>query len=276
VCLNVVAVAVAGAAVAAGAPGSAAKAPRYTLAATQSCLTRLPDAVSGLPPTTPPVPPALFVYALARDDVSTSDGVGPRPRAHKQLGAWYGDGGYEGVILSFFKSAADARASLKTVAWLYGGKVVRNVVITWDQESAPRRSVRTTVFGCLRSHVAGEPSTKRPPPAATLATFAGGWGGHTRWLSITSTGGGREGANDGCCRRVYELTFRITSVTGTLTRATAVYRVTSFKRYAGGVRKLHRGDVGKLVLRDGIVTNSLTDDFFCSGPAWGATGACGA
>jgi len=60
------------------APGNAAQAPLYTLAATQSCLTRLPNSIVGLPPARPPVPPALFVYALARDDVSTS-GVGHRP-----------------------------------------------------------------------------------------------------------------------------------------------------------------------------------------------------
>jgi hypothetical protein len=72
------------------------------------------------------------------------------------------------------------------------------------------------------------------------------------------------------------LTLRISAVTGSLTRATAVYRVETFRRYEPGVRKLHPGDVGKLVLKHGIVTNTLTDDFFCSGPAWGATGACGA
>ena len=75
--------------------------------------------------------------------------------------------------------------------------------------------------------------------------------------------------------REYELTFQILSVTGTLTRATAVYRVGSFKRYDGG-SELDVGVFGELVLKDGIVTNTLTDDFFCSDPAWGATGACGA
>jgi hypothetical protein len=251
-----------------------AAAPLYTLAATQSCLARLPNGVTGLPPARPPVPPALFVYALAHDDVSTWVGVGPRPRAHRQLGAWYGDGTYQGIILSFFKSVPDARASLKTLAWLYGGKRIRNVVVTWDQKPRPSRSVRNTVFGCLRSKAAGGP--KRPPLPASLATFAGGWGGHTRGLSVTSSGRGSESANDGCCRRVYELTLQILSVSGTLTRATAVYRVTSFRRYDSGVRRLHVGDVGKLLLRNGIVTNALTRDFFCSGPAWGATGACGA
>lgn len=76
--------------------------------------------------------------------------------------------------------------------------------------------------------------------------------------------------------RVYQMTFQILSVSGTLTRAIAVYRVTSFRRYVSGVKGVHLGEVGKLLLRNGIVTNTLTDDFFCSDPAWGATGACGA
>jgi hypothetical protein len=51
--------------------------------------------------------------------------------------------------------------------------------------------------------------------------------------------------------------------------------VVLWKRYVSGVRRLHVGDVGKLTLRDGIVRNTSTEDFFCSDPAWGATGACG-
>ena len=172
-------------------------------------------AVAGLPPAMPPIPPVLFVYALAGDDVSTAEGEGPRPRAHRQLGAWYGKRSYEGIILSFFKRAGEARA------------------------------------------------------------FVGGWGGHDRGLSIKASGRGNEGGNGGCCYRIYQMTFHILSVRGTLTRATALYRVTSFRRYQSGVRKLHVGEIGKLRLRNGIVTNTLTRDFFCSSPAWGATNACG-
>jgi hypothetical protein len=213
------------------------------------------------------------MYELGHYEISIS-GSGPRTPAHKVLGTWYG-GGYQGIILSFFKSVPDARASLKTLTLSYGGKRIRNVVVAWDQESVPTRSVRNTVLGCLGSRSTGAPAAKRPP-RATLATFAGRWGGHTRGLSITSAGRGREEASDGCCYRVYEMTFQILSVKGTLTRATAVYRVASFKRYERWMRKIRVGDLGKLVLKNGIVTNKLTRDFFCSGPAWGATGACGA
>ena len=264
-----------GVALALTAPGAAAHTPLYTLAATQACLTKLPSTIVGLPPASPPVPPSLFVHALAHDDVSTAEGVGPRPRPHKQLGVWDGNGTYEGIILSFFKSVPDARASVKSLASLYGGQRIRNVVVTRDQKPTPSRRLRNTVLGCLRSKAAGAVPSRAPPPAS-LATFAGRWGGHTRALSITSRGRGREDADDGCCTLVYRLRFQILSVSGTLTRATAVYRVTSFKRYERGVRRLHVGDAGKLSLRNGIVTNTLTRDFFCSAPAWGATGACGA
>jgi hypothetical protein len=60
--------------------GAVTQTPVYTRAATQGCLDRLPQAVAGLPPVTPPVPRVLFIYALTRDDMSTA-GLGPRPRA---------------------------------------------------------------------------------------------------------------------------------------------------------------------------------------------------
>jgi hypothetical protein len=254
--------------------GAGAQAPLYTRPATQACLARLPDFVAGLPPASPPVPPVLFVYALARNDISAG-GADPRARAHKQLGVWYGKGSYRGIILSFFKSVPDARASFGTLAWLYGGQRIRNVVATWDQKAKPERSVRKTVSRCLRSGGAGA-VRRRTAPSASFATFAGWWGGHTRGLPVTLRGRGREYVDAGCCTRAYELRFQILSVSGTIVRATAVYRVTSFRRYENGVRKLHVGDVGKLVLRNGIVTNTLTQAFFCSEPAWGATYVCGA
>ena len=118
---------------------------------------------------------------------------------------------------------------------------------------------------CRRGSTAGEPRDVR-----------GSVRGHTRGLAITSSGQGREFADSGCCHREYRLTFQVISVRGALTRASAVYRVTSFRRYERRIKELRVGDVGKLRLRNGIVTNTLTDDFFCSDPAWGATGACGA
>ncbi|MGH2976903.1 MAG: hypothetical protein ACRDKC_00805 [Gaiellaceae bacterium] len=174
--------------------------------------------------------------------------------------------------LSFFRSVPDARASFKNLADTYGGERIRNVVATWDQQRKAR-GLRNRVFGCLRPN--GPPVSRRRAPRAGLATFAGRWGGHGRGLTIKASGSGGEFANASCCVRVYRLAFRILSVRGTLTRATASYRVTSYRRYDNSVRKLRAGAVGKLPLTNGIVTNTLTRDFFCSDPAWGATNACG-
>jgi hypothetical protein len=219
------------------------------------------------------VRPTLFVYALTRDDESTG-GLGPRPRAHKQLGAWSGEPTHPGIILNFFRSARDARASVKSLAWLYGGLRIGNVVATRDQEKRQSRTLRNTVLGCLRS--TRRPAPQRPAPQAVLATFAGRWGGHDRGLLVSPNGRGSESGLASCCARVYRLGFQILSVWGTLTDATAVFRVTSFKRYDRSFRKIRVGARGELVLRNGIVTNRLTRDFFCSNPAWGATSACGA
>ncbi|HEV8459271.1 MAG TPA: hypothetical protein VGQ38_01065 [Gaiellaceae bacterium] len=253
---------------------SSAESPLYTRGATQSCLTRLPNAVSGLPPAKPPAPSLLFAYALARDDVDvlTMAITGPPPRAHTQLVAWYGvKRAYQGIVLSFFKSAADARASEKPID---GAKLTGNVVATWAQKPIPNQSLRNEVFGCLRSEPVG--GSAEPSPPASLATFVGAWGGHTRGLSIAPNGSGSEFADDGCCTRSYQTTFQILSVRGTVTRAEAVYRVISFARHENEVKARHKGDLGKLLLRNGIVTNTLTGVYFCSDPAWGTTGACGA
>lgn len=249
---------------AAGAP------PLYTAAATEGCLASLPDAIVGLPPATPPMPPALFVFSLPPDRYP--------PRAQGNLGTWYGHKGegYEGVTLSFFKNVQDARASFKSMWWLYGGRLVRNVAVAWDQSPAPRASVQRTVLGCLRVGPSAGGAPKRATPRASLASFAGYWGGHTRGLRITSGGRGVEDVNSGCCFREYHMTFQILSVSGTLTRATAAYRATSFKRFDRHVARVRVGRVGELLLRNGMVTNSLTRVFFCSNPAWGATGVCGA
>jgi hypothetical protein len=242
----------------------------YTLAATKACLTKVPDAIDGLPPANPPLPPALFVYTFHRDRVPL--------RADGQLGAWYGrTDEYEGMTVTFFKTERQARRSRKSLVWLWGGKLIRNVVVVWEQDSAPTPRFRKTVFNCLRP----EPEAARPPvpertPKASLATFAGYWGGHTRGLRITPGGRAHERANSGCCMKVYDMTFQIRSVHGTLTRATAVFDVTSYERHVKDIPTFTSGQVGKLELRNGIVTNTLTEDYFCSSPAWGATMACGA
>lgn len=250
-----------------GFSGTAAQ-PLYSVVATRTCLENRPDAIAGLPPANPPVPPALFVYSFPSDHMPT--------RARGQLGVWYGKGaaGYKGIRLSFFKNVRDARVSRKSLVWLYGGTLIRNVVVSWDQSTVPKRSLQQIVLGCLRAKAT--PARKQATPQASLATFAGSWGGHTRRLSITAGGQGVETTDDGCCTRVYEMSYQILSVSGTVTRATATFRVASYTRSAPEAPAVQVGQAGSLVLRNGIVTNTLTKVYFCSGPAWGATGACGA
>jgi hypothetical protein len=234
----------------------------YTAEATEACLESTPGAVVGMPPATPPVPPALFVSFLPADAV-------PAP-VEGRVAAWRGRGrAYEGVTITFFLGAPVTRKWLNALESIYGGGTVDgNVVLAWDQSSTSA-SFRSTVLGCLR---AAAPAV----PAAGLGTFAGAWGGHTRGLTITAGGRGLESTDDGCCDHEYRLGFQILSVSGTLTRATATYRVTSFARYHDDVPNIRAGQSGKLLLKDGIVTNTLTRTIFCSDPAWGATGACGA
>src|SRR5262249_55044968 len=143
---------------------------------------------------------------------------------------WSGTGRYEAIHLEFLESIAKARRA----HGFDGGVRVRNVVATWDRDARPSRSFRRIGFDCLRDHASGTP-TKRQPPPATLATFAGAWAGHTRGLSIKPDGVGHEYADAGCCYHDYRLTFRILSANGTVTKASAVYRVMSFRRYFPGV-----------------------------------------
>jgi hypothetical protein len=258
------------------ATASAAAAPRlYTVAATEACLKGLRDAIVGLPPATPPAAPALFVYSYPRSRLLSP--------MHGQIGAWYARGKdtYEEVTFAFFKTAQSARAFLKSPPVWRGSRPATsralNVLVGWDHPSVSGVGSGRAVRRCLRAVTPpGETVPTRPTPKASLSTFAGHWGGHTRALRISARGRGVEGASAGCCHPAYYVTFQILSVGGTLTRATATYRVTSFKRYYSSVTRLHVGQVGKLHLRNGIVWNNLTADAFCSDPAWGATGFCGA
>jgi hypothetical protein len=202
---------------------------------------------------------------------------------HGQVGAWSGKEGKgtsEGIILSFFKTARDARASVKSQSllwfWLYGGKLIRNVAVAWNQRYVPSGKLQETVLGCLRTGP-GTPASKRSTPQASLATFSGHWGGHTRRLTITPSGRGLEYVNDGCCHFVIAVSFRLLRAKGTLTNATATFRVTAVKRGDWTSKRRPRvGQTGQLVLKNGIVTDTLTGIYYCSDPAWSATHACGA
>jgi hypothetical protein len=237
----------------------------YDVAATEGCLRGLPDAVAGLPPASPPTPPRLFVYRYPPD--RTYEG------AVGQLGLWYGDAPtspYHGVTIVFFATPTQARR------WMVGQtnvELVSNVGFAWDSRSARSSGWGRSAQACLPAAPAAG-SSNRPAPNATFATFAGYWGGHTRGLLINADGLGHEFVDDGCCIRDYDIRFRILSVTGSITHATATYRVLASKPLHRPA--LHAGERGLLRLRNGILTNTLTGVYFCSDPAWSATAACGA
>src|SRR5207244_7537089 len=124
-----------------------------------------------------------------------------------------------GIILTFLETVPAARAALKPLTSFEGGRRIRNVVVSWDT-GQPSLGVRHAVLGCLRSGGQAVRSP-RPAPQATLATFTGQWGAHDRGLTISARGRGRERANANCCILIYEMTYRILSVSGTITHATA-------------------------------------------------------
>lgn len=236
----------------------------YTAAATQACLRNLPTALVGLPPAKQAMP-ALFVYRAAPDRVI--------PPAVATLYAFRGArAGWQGISLSFFRTEHDARSHAKSL--LDRHVIVRNVVVSTE---TPAATWQKAVLACLRSGVPARVLPPRTSPTASLATFVGYWGGHTRGLRISAAGQGSEYASSGCCMRAYDLSFQIVRVTGTVTKANATYRVTRFKRYPTFNEPImHVGQVGELRLRNGVVTNHESDDYFCSDPAWEATGVCGA
>jgi hypothetical protein len=236
----------------------------YTAAATEPCLRSIPDALVGLPPTRPRGP-AIWVYRKPNNFVLAAVG---------SLYAYKGaKGRWEGLTLTFFKTERRARASAKVISYEHP-TIVRNVLV---ETETPRAPWQKAARACLRGGAPAPIPQPRPVPKANLATFVGYWGGHTRGLRISADGRASEYADSGCCTRAYDLSFEIETVTGTISRATATYRVTRFKLYptfAGPV--MHVGQVGELRLRDGVVTNRQSDDYFCSDPAWEATGVWGA
>jgi hypothetical protein len=69
------------------------------------------------------------------------------------------------------------------------------------------------------------------PPRATLATFAHPWGGHGRGLEITRRGYASENISDGCCQTIIEVSYKLSSVSGTTNNATATFRVLKIALY---------------------------------------------
>jgi hypothetical protein len=114
--------------------------------------------------------------------------------------------------------------------------------------------------------------------AATLATFAGTWIGHTRGLTITRSGHAKESIGAGCCDPIVDLYLRLSRPRGSSTNATATVRVTGIRwhdKSGFGNDPPRVGQVGRLALRHGVITDSLTGVPYCDDAA-DRRGVCGA
>lgn len=116
-------------------------------------------------------------------------------------------------------------------------------------------------------------------PTVTLAAFAGDWTGHTRSLSISPSGVGKESVDDGCCSRVFDLTFQLSALQGSSpAHATATATITTVTVGPGWDASLGKppavGDRGTVSVDGGVITDHLVDVFYCNA-AEDEKGTCG-
>lgn len=101
---------------------------------------------------------------------------------------------------------------------------------------------------------------------ARLATFIGHWHGRSRGMDVSRSGRGKEYIGSGA-RRLATLTFDVLRVAGTSSVADAQIRVTTVRiidRSAFFGSLPHKGELGTLRLRHGIITDSTTRVLYCA------------
>jgi hypothetical protein len=116
--------------------------------------------------------------------------------------------------------------------------------------------------------------------AGSPGVFAHEWVGHTRYLTITKNGHGREWIDSGCCDHVIDLTFTVKSASGTRTDGTATIRVLTVhvhdhSEFDKKHPAPHVGEIGRLRLRNHVLHESLTRTIYCDTVS-GTKGTCGA
>ena len=122
------------------------------------------------------------------------------------------------------------------------------------------------------------------PDRASLATFAGGWSGHDRGLSITKSGAGSEEWLSSCCHVVIEMKFQLSNPRGTSRSAAATATVTFVRVrdrtwFTKADPPPHVGQTATLVLRDSVLTEPLVGASYCGPDAKAASDGlspCGA
>jgi hypothetical protein len=115
------------------------------------------------------------------------------------------------------------------------------------------------------------PPTRRPAPTRTsstsLAPFVGEWAAHTRHFTVRRDGRVHEHIGIGCCDPVIDLVLRLSDPHRTPDGWTATATVVSVDLHEGwrGERPPpRRGQRGRVVIARGLLTESLTDTFFCN------------
>lgn len=101
---------------------------------------------------------------------------------------------------------------------------------------------------------------------ARLTTFVGHWHGYSRGLDVYRSGRGKEYIGAGT-PPIATLTFEVLRVAGTRVIAAAHIRVTSVRithRSALFGFLPHKGELGTLRLRHGIITDSTTRVLYCA------------
>jgi hypothetical protein len=162
------------------------------------------------------------------------------------------------VIFPNEKDALDALPTLRSESSSVSFDVrQRNVVVTADE----------SVTAPMRERIRGALAELGGALQSSPGVFAGQWAGHTRSLTITHDGHGREYETSGCCVREFALRFRVLGVQGTRARAVATIEFTSTRMFDESHRRHlpHVGEVGTLRLRHGVVTDELTGATFCAG-----------
>jgi hypothetical protein len=104
---------------------------------------------------------------------------------------------------------------------------------------------------------------------ATLATFAGTWQGHGHTLKVTRAGLGKEWIYSGCCDLALAMKFRLSRPQGTPRAAAATATVTAVRIgdrswFTKANPAPHVGESRTIRLRDGVITETLTQTNYCS------------
>lgn len=107
------------------------------------------------------------------------------------------------------------------------------------------------------------------PAGITLATFAGRWTGHTRFLRVRRDGRATEVIYDGCCDPVLNLTLQLSRPTGTPADASARAVVTGVwvrdrTAFTTQHPAPHVGEAGTLRLRHSVIDEPFTETTYCA------------